>query len=847
MESNNNQNNNGDVSFLEEGNGPSINIKDIIGIILRNLHWLILFAALGGAAAFYWVQTQPVLYSSGTTFLLRNNSRSNGDGLRESATISSLQKNIIVSSNIENEMMIIRSKNTMREVASRLNLDVSYYGKTKLTKRTKDLYKMSPFTVSFPEDTPSQPFSFSITPVNDTMAEIFISEDVPLKQVAFNKTFYLPFCAVVIEPNALADFNDKDIYKSSVEVVYRPIDMVADIYRSKIQLSRDDQRNSILHMRIVDTSPIRARDILAVVIEVYNEDAVNEKKAIIAETDKYIQARLNELGSELGNMEREMADFKKDNLLLDVSEYGQSYIKSTIAYSEEIVQIESQLSRARYLKEFIEQDDGTGLIPTNFTADIKSVGELVSQYNNNILEIRRYEKSGATRNPVVLEMKSTQLALKDNMLLLINDYINSTKPKLKVAKQKESESVVGMQEAPEKQLHITSLERVQKIKEALYINLLTKREEMYLDRPSTGTNAKIIDPPYINSSPVSPKKSKTMTMGVLLGLLVPVAFYFIARLFDTAVHNKKDIEKYTAMPFLGEIPERDRNDKRNVVVTENGRDSISEAFRVIRANLDYVSHGENEKNVIMFTSFYPGSGKTFISINMAASFAYTAKKTILVDLDIRKGTLAKNFDHSAVVGVTNYLSGRVTDIDSLIVKSNISDNLDLLFSGPIPPNPSELLSNKRLDELVGYLKEKYDYVFLDNVPFGIVADSAIVSHTANVTIFVVRANITDKRMIPDLDNLYKSKRFNNMVLILNSVRFKKKKAYGGYGHYGYGRYGYGGYGFYGYGGYGGYGYGYGGYGYGYGYGYGSEDETKPDSKFYKTIFKLIRKNKDNDD
>lgn len=246
------------------------------------------------------------------------------------------------------------------------------------------------------------------------------------------------------------------------------------------------------------------------------------------------------------------------------------------------------------------------------------------------------------------------------------------------------------------------------------------------------------------------------------------------------------------VPFLGEIPMRDKKDKSEVVVHENGRDSVSEAFRIVRTNMDFMRVKDKKMQVVMFTSFNPGAGKTFVSMNLAMSFALTHKKVVLVDLDIRKGTLSSHVRVSDK-GVTNYLSGRIDNVDEIIRQNELCDKLDIIHAGPVPPNPAELLLGDRLETLIAELRKRYDYIILDNVPAGVVADAVIVNRVADLTIYVVRAGRMDRRALPEVEKLYQEGKLRNMSLILNGTVYK-------HGAYGY-RYGYG-------------------YGYSYGYGYG---------------------------
>ena len=310
---------------------------------------------------------------------------------------------------------------------------------------------------------------------------------------------------------------------------------------------------------------------------------------------------------------------------------------------------------------------------------------------------------------------------------------------------------------------------------------MNKREENALSQAITESNARIIDPASGSKNPVAPKSMMVMLASLILGCMIPAGVFWIRATMDTKVRTRKDLEGRMTIPFLGEIPSREKKDKNEIVVREGGRDSVSEAFRIVRTNMDFMRVKAKDLKVVMFTSFNPGAGKTFVSMNLAMSFALTKKKVVLVDLDIRKGTLTAHTAGSGK-GVTNFLSGKVTDVDEIISKNEIHENLDVIHTGPVPPNPAELLLSDRLETLIAGLKERYDYVLLDNVPSGVVADAAIVNRVADLTIYVIRAGLFDRRQLPDLERMYRQEKLRNLCVILNGVNYKRTGYGYGYGH-----------------------------------------------------------------
>lgn len=341
--------------------------------------------------------------------------------------------------------------------------------------------------------------------------------------------------------------------------------------------------------------------------------------------------------------------------------------------------------------------------------------------------------------------------------------------------------------------------------------LLNKREANNLKKNMAESNARVLDPAEGSNLPVAPRKAMILLLGLIIGLAIPSAFLWFAVVGSTKVRSRKDIEKALTVPFVGEIPEveddsklawvkklrnyfRQKTNKRrshlDIVVSKESKDPVSEAVRILRTNLHLLKAGDKNKKVIMMTSYIPSAGKTFVSSNLAMGMALTGRKVILVDTDIRRASLSAQYGHG-LPGVTNYLGGYSDNLDELIINSKSSENLDILPAGVAAPNPAELLLTPKLEELVEKLKERYDYVILDNVPANVVADAVIVNRVADMTIFVVRAGNLDRRMLPDIQKMHDDGKFNNMCIVLNGVsKAHLYTSYYGYGYHKYYGYGY---------------------------------------------------------
>ena len=427
------------------------------------------------------------------------------------------------------------------------------------------------------------------------------------------------------------------------------------------------------------------------------------------------------------------------------------------------------------------------LIPANTGISDMNIESQISQYNAARLKRDKLIDDSSEKNPVVEELNNSLHAMKQSIIRAVDNMIVSLNVKRTDAQNREYRAQARVSSIPKKERQMISIERQQKIKEALYLFLLNRREENALSQAMADNNARIIDSAEGGNAPISPDRNKIILLGVVVGLGLPTVVFLMIMFMDTRVHGRKDIEGAVSIPYLGEIPiDKEKKASKEGESTDDGDNIVSEAFRILRTNMNFLTRKAQQMQVITFTSFNEGAGKSFISYNLAMSLVRAKKKVVIVDLDVRKATLTHRLCQHRT-GVTNYLSDDSVTVDSIIQKQ---DYFDIVAAGPIAPNPAELLMDERLDELIAELRKRYDYVIADSVPIGIIADAAIANRIADLTIFVVRAGRLDKRQLPDLEKLYKDKKLNNMALVLNGVN-PKHHGYGyGYG-YGYGHYGYG--------------------------------------------------------
>lgn len=774
-------------------NDQGLNIVDLFMYLASQWKWFLLSILICGGIAWYNYARAPLVYFRSATVIIKDPSNK--------ASTSGLDRfdNFINKVNVANEILQFRSKKLMREVVQRVHADVSYQIKDGL--RSNELYNESPVLVSLPDALPEQSFSFTMT-LKDaktvTLSDFSGIEAKPSYEVALNDTVAIieGMNVVVTATNYLRD----SWLNTPIRVQKLPVESMVNYYKNALGIQQEEEEASILTLALKDSSPARAEDVLNTLITVYNEEAIKEKNQVAVNTANFINERLIIIERELGNVESNLESFKQRNQIVDIASSAGMYMTESQKYNADAMELETQLRLANFIKDYLtDPSKETDLIPSNTGISDMNIENQISLYNAAKLKRDHLIDDSSVNNPVVQELNNSLRAMKQSIIRAVDNMIVSLNVKRNDAQNREMRAQDRVTAIPTKERQMLSIERQQKIKEALYLFLLNKREENALSQAMADNNARVIDGAEGSNAPISPNRNRILLLGLLVGIALPGAVCLAILFMDTRVHGRKDIEGVTSVPYLGEIPldkEAMKDHRRKVMaVKEQGDDIVSEAFRILRTNMAFLSKKDKPAQVITFTSFNIGAGKTFIARNLSMSLAYMKKRVVMVDLDIRKGTLSRHFGHYHV-GVTNYLSDNTVKVDDIIQHQ---EGFDLIPAGILAPNPAELLMDNRLDELMNELRTRYDYIIADNVPVGLIADATIANRIADLTIFVVRAGKLDRRQLPDIEKLYQEKKLKNMALVLNGANPERH----GYGYS---------------------------YGYGYGYGYGTKKK--------KTFFKI---------
>lgn len=770
-------------------NDQGLNIVDLFMYLASQWKWFLLSILICGGIAWYNYARAPLVYFRSATVIIKDPSNK--------ASTSGLDRfdNFINKVNVANEILQFRSKKLMREVVQRVHADVSYQIKDGL--RSNELYNESPVLVNLPDALPEQSFSFTMT-LKDaktvTLSDFSGIEAKPSYEVALNDTVAIieGMNVVVTATNYLRD----SWLNTPIRVQKLPVESMVNYYKNALGIQQEEEEASILTLALKDSSPARAEDVLNTLITVYNEEAIKEKNQVAVNTANFINERLIIIERELGNVESNLESFKQRNQIVDIASSAGMYMTESQKYNADAMELETQLRLANFIKDYLtDPSKETDLIPSNTGISDMNIENQISLYNAAKLKRDHLIDDSSVNNPVVQELNNSLRAMKQSIIRAVDNMIVSLNVKRNDAQNREMRAQDRVTAIPTKERQMLSIERQQKIKEALYLFLLNKREENALSQAMADNNARVIDGAEGSNAPISPNRNRILLLGLLVGIALPGAVCLAILFMDTRVHGRKDIEGATSVPYLGEIPldkEAMKDHRKKVMaVKEQGDDIVSEAFRILRTNMAFLSKKDKPAQVITFTSFNIGAGKTFIARNLSMSLAYLKKRVVMVDLDIRKGTLSRHFGHYHV-GVTNYLSDNTVKVDNIIQHQ---EGFDLIPAGILAPNPAELLMDNRLDELMNELRTRYDYIIADNVPVGLIADATIANRIADLTIFVVRAGKLDRRQLPDIEKLYQEKKLKNMALVLNGANPERH----GYGYS---------------------------YGYGYGYGYGYKNHSK---------------------
>lgn len=786
---------------LEQEGKSSFDFAQVYKTVILNWKWFVLSLIIClGIAAIYLRYTTPI-YQANAKFLIKDdNNNQRGNSLKNATNLGFISN----SNGIDNEIEILKSRSLAEQTVRDLKLYVSY----RTEGRIKDviLYKGQPVSV----DMDPIHLESLATPVNleiqrkDKVYHVtgtYGNESAP---TSFEKTFSTLPATIGTQTGTLIFTSNgrtplKDGQRIKVQIVSPKT--VSYKYNNALSVNQASKTTTIVQLSLTDQVPMRAMDYLSQLVVVYNRQANEDKNEVARHTEEFINGRLEKINAELGSTEGQLESYKRRNNVVQLNMNATQAMQNSDEYSQKLSEANTQMALLNSVQQSMRSSEKYGLLPANVGISDGNVNNLITKYNELVLERNRILKSASETSPTVTPL-TEQL---DGLSSSINRAMNQAKTNLQIQRNavaSQFNKYSGqVNESPEQERMLTQIGRQQEVKSGLYLMLLQKREENAISLASTADKGKLLDGPDYDGQ-ISPKKSMVLLIALILGLAIPALVLFILQLFRYKIEGHEDVAKLTKLPILADVAvaSESAKTKADIVVHENQNNQMEEIFRSVRTNLQFMLK-EGEK-VIMFTSSTSSEGKTFNAANLSVSFALLGKKVLLVGLDIRKPRLAELFeidDH--IHGITPLLikdNPSWEDIQRQILPSGINNNLELLMAGPIPPNPAELVARKSLEEIFDELKKHYDYILIDTAPVGLVTDTLQIGRVANACIYMCRADYTPKSTFSLINSFAEEKKLPNMAIIINGIDMSKKKYgyYYGYGQYGkYGRYGH--YGHYG--------------------------------------------------
>ena len=766
----------------EGGNASEIEIKEVLRPYFRRFYWFIISAAICLILSYLYLKTKTTVYEVSASVLIKD-AKSN-PGSQDFAALRDISGFGKIGSNgVENEMELLKSKKMMRKVVQNLHLESTVYQKGKF-KNTELYGKTSPIMVQVINEKPDtkyykEPIELKISGNNITLSN---KELAPLK-TTFDKTISLRFANIIITKNK--DYVAPKEATNDFLLNIASETQVTDSFQSNLKAALMNKDVTVIKMTMNYPEVNKAKDILNTLIRVYNNDAIEDKNSESKKTAEFIEERIRIIGNELGEVESRKERFKESNRITDLETEAKLGLQSSAEARGKLLEIDSQLEITNALLGYVNKQGTSAVLPGNVGLDNASATSNISAYNQLVLEKNRLLENATPQNPLVIDLTKQINSMRNSVV----ESLAKNRSALQVAKgnyETENKTIVGqISKIPSQEKTFREIERQQQIKENLYLLLLQKREETAVSLAVTAPKARVVDEAYVNPIPVAPKGSIVLLMGLMAGMLIPFIVIYLIRLFDDKVKDKKDLDKLSnGKTLLGEIPSLDRG--QNELVMANDLTPMAEAFRIVITNMNFMLPKKEKGKVVYVTSTVKGEGKTFVSVNLALTLASPKHKVIIIGADIRNPQLQRyNPSRKGLDGLTEYLHNDDEKIEDIIHVSSFNKYCDVIYSGSIPPNPADLLSNGRFEILIDQLKLIYEYVIVDTAPLMLVTDTFLNADLADATLYVTRSGFTEKSLIDFANKQINSKRIRNAAFILNDVS-KDNLGYGNKYGYGYG-------------------------------------------------------------
>ncbi|MGJ8665828.1 MAG: GumC family protein [Patiriisocius sp.] len=761
-------------------------IKDLISQYTKYWYFFLFAVIIALVGAFLYLRYAERIYQTTSTIIIKDEKKGGPAELAAFSELSYFQN--AFSSNINSELVLLKSKTLIAKAVKELNLNIRYFYTGNI--KTSELYAYKPITVNFltVSDTLHSALpSLFITPQSNTSYSIEVGENGVVETHEYGVIASFNFGDITVLPSTSDPEKFEEYIGRKIQVSYAPLSLAAAVFQGGLEVVHDGKNGEVVNLNMKSTIPAKSEDFLNELVSQYNQDAINDRNQVAQKTSRFIDSRLQIITKELDSVENNKEEFKSSNRLTDISAEAQLVLENASQFDRRQVDIATQLELVNSLVDYIDKSDQIELLPSNMGIGGEGVIMSVDSYNKLVLERNRMLQSSTEQNPVIRNLNLQIEQLKSSIYQSLKSQQQNFKTSLRDLNFQESKLNAKLSKVPTQEKLFRGIVRQQNIKEQLYLFLLQQREETNISLAVTSSKAKVVDPAFSGRFPISPKNSIIYLMAFIVGLLIPFLFIYVYYLLNTKITNRRDVERvHTNTPLIGEVPKLGRNEEE--LIQSNDHSILAESFRILRTNLQYLllnkENSNQNKKRIFVTSTIKGEGKTFVAFNLALTLALTGKKVVLIGGDIRNPQLHRYLpeEYKKKAGLTEFIVNEELEIHDLIVTSEHEKNLSIVMSGVIPPNPAELLMQPRVEQFFENIDEHFDYVIVDTAPSMLVTDTILLNRLADVTLYVIRANYTDKKLLEFSQDAIADGRLSNVAFVLNNVTL----ANFGYGNkYGY--------------------------------------------------------------
>lgn len=763
-------------------NQQVIDILSLVKPYLLKWYWFIISIVCCLLIGILYIKTSIPVYNIKSSVLIKDTKKSLG-GVSEFGMLEGLSGFGGMSTNsIENELEVFKTKKLSRDVVSINNLQTAIFSLSGLRK--VELFgDTSPFKILIINEKKNKKFpkkSFVINTINSKT--ILESEEFGIKKnVQFGRSISLPFANIIIEKNKNFDNEKAGEIGTSFEVYFSTLESATSAINNMLQIDLADKDATVINISMNYPQTDKAKLIIRSLIDAYNKDAILDKNSESQKTKEFIEERINKISKELGIVESEKEQFKTANKITDILTETRVNLELSSEAKKKQLELTSQLDLTNDLIAYVRKQSDFQVLPSNIGLDNSESNNVIGAYNKMIMERDRLLENATSQNPLVVEVtqkiNSLKKSLQESLLK------NKTGLQLALDEYQGEQNKIDSRitKVPLQEKLFRSLERQQQIKENLYLVLLQKREETAISLAVVAPKARIVEPPVIGDKPVSPKKMIILLGCLVIGALVPFVFIYLKQFLNNKIIDKNDLKTLSSIPVLAEIP----SIKKNIdhLVKQNDFSQLAESFRILITNMGFMLDSGLKSKVIYVTSSIKGEGKTFVSMNLALTLS-NFSKIIIIGADIRNPQLQRYQNRKkSEIGLSEFLYDSSIQPQDVIFKNPVSDASDIIYSGNIPPNPTELLKNGRLGVLLDFLKTEYEYIIIDTAPLLLVTDTLTISNYADLKLYVTRSNYTGKSLIEFANELVDTGKLDNVAFVLNDVENQNF----GYGNkYGYG-------------------------------------------------------------